>query len=323
MESLMTRGTDLDSRVGRSLRLRDLHAFFLVCQRGSMAKAAAQLGVSQPAVSELIARLEQTLRVRLLDRSPQGVEPTKYGRVLLQRGFVAFDELKQSIRDIEFLADPTLGELRIGCPESISSGALQPIIRKFKRDYPRVVLHIEEVNAPTLELPALRSRSLDLVFARLIRPPSGDPFANDLSIETLFEDELAVVAGKDSKWARRRGIDLAELVAEPWTLTAPGTWTHSMLAEAFQARGTAMPELDLVTFSVHVRANLVANGSFVTALPASFLSFNADRFSLKVLPIDLPVRPWPVTLITLKGRALSPVAERFIECARRARLNPR
>ena len=312
----MPRKIDWGSEVGRRIKLRDLHVFFTVAQHGSMGKAAAKLGVTTPTVSDVIADLENAVGVKLFDRNTRGVEPTIYGRAVLKRGLVAFDELKQCIRDIEFLADPTVGELWIGCPESVSSAILQAIIRTFKREYPRVVLHVEEVNAPTLELPALRTRKLDLLFARLIGPANGDPLAEDLNIETLFNDELAVVVGTHSKWARRRKTDLVDLVNEPWILTPPGTWTYSTLAKAFQARGLKMPELDLVTFSVHLRANLLANGAFVTAFPASFLKLNADRFTLKVLPLDLPVRPWPLTLITLKGRTLSPVVERFIKCAR-------
>src|SRR5690349_15713098 len=114
----MARKIDWESQIGRRLRLRDLHVFFTVVQRGSMAKAAAQLGVSQPAVSEVIGGLEEALGVRLLDRSARGVEPTVYGQALLKRSTIVFDELKQSIRDMEFLADPTVGDLRIGCVES-------------------------------------------------------------------------------------------------------------------------------------------------------------------------------------------------------------
>src|SRR5262249_57045671 len=82
----MVRKIDWDNQIGRRLRLRDLHVFFTVVQRGSMAKAAAHLGVSQPAVSEVIGNLEHALGVRLLDRSPQGIEPTMYGRALIKRG---------------------------------------------------------------------------------------------------------------------------------------------------------------------------------------------------------------------------------------------
>src|SRR5919202_5076381 len=110
----MARKIDWENQIGRRLSLRDLHVLSTVVQRGSMAKAAAQLGVSQPAVSEVIADLEYTLGVRLLDRSPQGVEPTIYGRALLKRSTVAFDELKQGIKEIEFLSEPSACELRIG-----------------------------------------------------------------------------------------------------------------------------------------------------------------------------------------------------------------
>ena len=136
----MSRRIDWEGHIGRQLRLRDLHAFFTVVQCRSMAKAALQLGVSQPAVSKVIADLEHALGVRLLDRSPQGVEPTAFGNALLKRGMAAFDELKQGIRDIEFLADPSAGEVKIGCPGNLSSTLMPPIVEQFMQKYPCVVL---------------------------------------------------------------------------------------------------------------------------------------------------------------------------------------
>src|SRR4051812_32318294 len=109
----MPRNIAWEKQIGRRLRLRDLHVFFTVVQHGSMAKAAVELGVSQPSISELIADLEGFLGVRLLDRSSRGVEPTVYGETLLSRGQAAFDELRQGIRDIEFLADPNSGEISL------------------------------------------------------------------------------------------------------------------------------------------------------------------------------------------------------------------
>ena len=106
-------------RIGRRLKLRDLHVLFAVMQWGSMAKAAHHLAVSQPVVSEAIGGLEQTIGVRLLDRTRRGIEPTIYGRALYNHGLAAFDALRQGIKEIEFLADPTGGELRIGCPSGL------------------------------------------------------------------------------------------------------------------------------------------------------------------------------------------------------------
>jgi len=101
---------DWDRQVGRRLKLRDLHVFLAVARRGSMAKAAVELNVSQPVVSEVIAGLEHAIGVRLFERSAQGVRPTLYGDALLQGGALALDQLKQTISRIGFLADPTVGE---------------------------------------------------------------------------------------------------------------------------------------------------------------------------------------------------------------------
>jgi DNA-binding transcriptional LysR family regulator len=301
---------DWESQIGRRLRLRDLHVFVTVVQRGSMAKAAQHLKVTQPAISRVIGDLEHTLGVRLLDRSAKGVQPSLYGRALLSRSTVVFDELKQSIRDIQFLADPTIGELRIGCVESITATILSPIIDRFNRQYPRVVLHVDDLTAPAIKLEALRDRKYDFILARL--PLAEEHLANELNIEFIIDDQLVIATSAQNRWARRRRIELAELINEPWILTAPHTWNYLRLEEAFRARDLDMPKVSLVTFSVHLRADLLATGRFITAVPRSI----AVRYLLKVLPVDLPAPPWPVVIATLKNRRLSPVVERFIEHVR-------
>jgi DNA-binding transcriptional LysR family regulator len=298
---------DWESRIGRRLKLRDLHVYFAVVHCGSMAKAAAELGVSQPTVSEIIGDLEHTFGVRLLDRVPRGVEPTMYGSALLKRGIAAFDELKQSTRDIAFLADPTIGELKIGCAESVAAAVLPTIVERFAQQYPRVVIHVDDV--PSTALAVLRDRKHDLIVARTVRP-RGDE--EDFNVETLFDDQMVVATHIRSRWASRRKIKLAELIAEPWFLSPPDTWAYARLAEACQALGLDMPKGSFVTVSVHLRNHMLTGGRFITAIPKSV----ADWCGLKVLPVDLPVRPWPVVMVTLKNRTLSPIVERFLECAR-------
>jgi len=123
-------------RIGRRLKLRDLHILITVVQSGTMAKAAQQLAVSQPVVSKALSDLERTLGVALLDRTRRGVEPTLYGRALLRHGLAVFDELRQSVEEIEFLADPTVGELRIACTASMIAGFLPAILKVLQRRHP-------------------------------------------------------------------------------------------------------------------------------------------------------------------------------------------
>src|ERR1700676_1094713 len=108
--SAMCTAMQLSDRIGRRMKLQDLHVLMTVIQAGSMGKAGQRLNISQPAISRSIAELEQVLGVRLLDRHRQGVEPTEYGRALLDCGVAVFDDLRQGVKNIEFLADPAAGE---------------------------------------------------------------------------------------------------------------------------------------------------------------------------------------------------------------------
>src|SRR5262245_39527253 len=115
-------------RIERRISLHDLRVLMSVVEAGSMGKAAKQLATSQPAISRSISELESALGVRLLDRSPQGIEPTPYGRALLKRGISVFDELGQGTKDIRFLADPTAGQLRIGASIAVAAGFVSSLI---------------------------------------------------------------------------------------------------------------------------------------------------------------------------------------------------
>jgi DNA-binding transcriptional LysR family regulator len=313
LETLMTKATDWEARIGRRVRLRDLRALAAVIQSGSMARAAKELGVTQSAVSQMIADLEAALRVRLLDRSPRGVVATIYGNILLKRSRAALDEIKQGIQEIEFLTDHATGQVRVGCPESISSAVLPPIAELFMQRFPRASLDVDDVNFGALS--RLLERDIDVVIARGGRGFSEHAVSDDLTVQTLFEDELVIAAGPKSRWFNRRKVDLADLVNERWILTAPGIWNHMLVSEAFRARGLDVPHIRMRTLSVHLRTNLIATGDFITTLPRSVLHLYADRFGLKALPADFPARLWPVSIITLKNRTLSPLAEKFIECA--------
>jgi DNA-binding transcriptional LysR family regulator len=306
--------TTPENRISRRLRFRDLQVFFAVVRCGSMAKAANELGVTQPAVSEVIAGLEHAFGVRLFDRSPQGVEPTIYGRALLKRGVAAFDELKQSIRDIEFLADPTKGEVRIGCPDSLAGGMLAPFVEKFCRRYSGIGLVIASVPWPTLELPQLHERKLDVVVSRLSKPQEDVPFGDDLDIEILFQDDVVVAAGANSGWAkRRRKITLADLRDASWVGTAPESLSRILVERAYQFANLPPPAMRVTTFSVQLRAQLLATGDFLTAMPKSMLKLNPECRGLKELPVRLPSSSFPVSIVTLKGRTLTPPAELFLE----------
>jgi len=296
------------TRIGRRLRFRDIEMFFAVVECRSMAKAAAQLGVTQPSVSETVASLESAFGVRLLDRSPQGVAPTIYGHALLKRGVAALDELKQGLRDISYLADPKVGEVRVGWPESFTE-VLSGMVRAFCLEHPGIALRIDHLPAPTGELPELQARKLDIALARSL----PERFAADLNAEVLFDDPAVIAAGANSRWARRRRIELADLVDADWVATPRETLTTRLLEQAFQDKGLPAPKLRVTTFSVQLRARLLVEGEFLACMPRSLLQVKVDGVGLRTLPIKLAAHTFPVAIVTVKNRTLTPVVELFVE----------
>src|SRR5215468_11302597 len=189
----------LSDRIGRRMKLQDLHVLMTVVQAGSMRKAAALLNTTQSVISRQIAELERTIGAHLLDRNPQGVEPTEYGRVLLDGGVAVFDDLRQTVKNLEFLADPTAGEVRIGCNPYLATSFVSAIVDRLSRRYPRIVFHVAETLAEALQR-EVSERNVDLLIARRL----GSFTDERLEFETLFEDSNVIVAGAQNSWARRR-----------------------------------------------------------------------------------------------------------------------
>jgi DNA-binding transcriptional LysR family regulator len=301
----------LSDRIGRRLKLQDLHVLMTVVQAGSMGKAAQRLNTTQPNISRAVAELEHALGVRLLDRHRQGIEPTEYGRALLDCGVAVFDDLRQGVKNIEFLADPTAGDVRIGCNAYLATTFVTAVVDRLSRRYPRIVFHVAATLAEALHR-ELSERNVDLLIARRL----GALADEQLAFELLFDDSNVVMTGAQNPWVQRRRIALAELMNEPWTLPPPDSVIGSVAMEAFRGSGLDYPRTTVVTYFAHLRLSLLETGRFLTIHPASLLRFPAKRPDLKVLPVDLQLPREPIGIFTLKNRTLSPTAKLFIEHAR-------
>jgi len=302
---------DWHDRIGRRIKLRDLHIFFAVVQSGSMAKAATQLTISQPVVSQAVADLEASVGVRLLERGPRGATPTVYGEVLLKRGVESFDALHQGVRDIEFLSDPTRGEIRVGTQELLNSGVVPAIVERMAKELPHVVVRVQPADQVWTDFRELYEREADVSLVLQTKPLSAD-----LQAETLFEDRLCVVAAASSKWARSRKLDAAALQEGPWALVPPDSDVGPFTTEPFRVAGLAPPQPRVASYSHVLRLHLVATGRYLAILPTSVVRFNAARYRLVILPVRLEFRPRPVILVSLKSRTKTPLIDRFIALAK-------
>ena len=298
-------------RIGRRIKLRDLHVLQAVAQAGSMTKAAQQLAISVPVVSKAIAELEHTVGVPLLDRSPQGVEPTAYGRALMQRSVIAFEELRQGIKDIEFLSDPTAGEVRVGTTPPLSASFISAVIDRLSRRHPRIVFRVVAEGNES-QRRRLTERGVDVLITRKLGPIDEE----QVSFEFLFESPYFVAAGANNPWVRRRRIELAELMDELWALPPPDDAFGSFVVEAFRASELGLPRVSVVALALEMRANLLKTGRYLTIMPEFWLQFPERHPFIKILPVELAIASGPIGIMTLKNRALSPVVQLFIETAR-------
>jgi DNA-binding transcriptional LysR family regulator len=298
-----------ERRPSRYFRMRDLELLTAISRHGSLAKAAQELAVSQPAVSKAVAELEAGLGVRLLDRNPRGAELTIYGALLLRSADATLSELQQCLRDLDALADPSTGEVRIGAPGPVAAGLLTDAVERFIRLYPRVYIEIVAASTRAGEFRELRERKVDLMVGRM--PEKAVP--DDVKAELLFVEQRFVVTGMQSQWARRRKVELADLVDAQWIIATPEE-ADTAFRDAFQSQGLTPPRPQIIAQPTQLRRNLLASGDFLAILSVPAIrSLEGERLHLKLLPIDLSMLDTPTSVVTMRNRTLSPAVERFIE----------
>ena len=300
-----------NDRIGRRVKLHDLHVLMAVVQAGGIGKAARRLNTSQSAISRSIAELEHAFGVRLLDRSRQGVVPTQYGRALFGCGAAVFDELRQGVKSIEFLTDPTVGEIQVASNEFIIAGLIATVFGRLRQQYPGIAIDVASVGAISEQHRELRERKVDLVVGRVVRSHE-----EDIDTEVLFNDRIAVVAGLENPWSRRRKVDLSELADESWIMPPADSPVGVLVAELFRARGLKFPPRGMARGSIQLVCALIASGPFLGIFPRSLLRFGSNLPPLKILPVELPIPPLPIGIMTLKKRTISPVARLFIDRVR-------
>ncbi len=298
----------------RRLKLRDLQVLDAVAEAGSMARAAPRLGMSQPAVSRVVADMEHLLGVPLFDRTSTGVELTRFGQALRRRTTAVTDELKQGLGELAFLADPTQGEIRIGTTEPMTA-LTATIIHDISNLYGRIRFVVSAADTLALH-EKLRHREIDIAVTRMAT--DFDRY-EDLVGEALFEDELAVIAGKHNPLVRRRHLSLRSLMKEKWLLGPPAmSFLRPFIEEAFRTEGLDVPAATVTCGSYAMQINLLAAGPFLAILPRATLRYPAAHPTLAPLRVRMPTTRRPVGLVRLKHRHVSPIINLFCRVAREA-----
>ena len=171
------------------------------------------------------------------------------------------------------------------------------------------MLHVVTAESLFVYLRELRQRNIKLALGRV----SANFAESNMSVDVIDAELLVIACGVNHPLARRRKLALADLASECRVMPPAGTAMATVVERLFAAARVPLPQAAVVTMSIHMRLHLMNSGGFVTTLPKSMLRHSPLRGSFKVLPVSLPYSPGHIGVVRLKDRALSPVAERFLE----------
>jgi molybdate transport repressor ModE-like protein len=247
--------------LGRA-RLRHLQLLVAVNDHGTLMRAAAHVGMSQPAATQAIGELERLLELPLFDRQPRGMRLSEAGQVLLPVVRQVLQALERSLQAMAALDEGARGLLRVGAIPAAMVRLVEASLPVLAERHPRLQLQVFE-STPTQLLNELAAGGLDMILTRA-PPDLGARFC----FEPLASDEAVVIAGPGHPLADRSRVSLEDLVAYPWMSPPPGVRVRDLLDELFG--GGARPTLHPVsTSSPMLVAALLADNRTLSLGPAS------------------------------------------------------
>lgn len=290
------------------MELRDLEYFAVIAEHRHLGRAAEALGLSTPALSKSLRRLEQAVRAKLVARNPKGVELTPAGSALLHRARGLRLALEDVEREAAALGTGDSGELRIGAAPGFAEFLLPSAMARLLRQTRNVTLSVSVGDSAAALLPALRKGELDLVFGAF-----ASPSLSGLVREGLYEDDYVVYVSARHRLAGRKRLMLAELARERWAMANRYTPLSQRLRQTFEERGLPAPTIVLVSNSVLLRLRSVGGSELLNLGSKRFLLQSAPRSDYAILPV--PELTWHCTVgVTYREDGyLPPAGRRFIQ----------
>jgi DNA-binding transcriptional LysR family regulator len=298
------------------MELRDIEYFAVIAEHGHLGRAAEVLRLSQPALSKSLRRLEHALEVKLVKRTPKGVELTAEGSVL----FLRVRELRLSLqgvaREIADVSQGRVGHLRTGVGPQIPEQFLSDAFTTLLKNAPRTKL-IVSVSDNDLMVPALRNGQLDLIVNYIsgLNPPEG------LVSEHLYQDEFAVCVSKKHRLAGRNHVVLSDLTQERWALSEPTLVASRRLHDAFREAGLPPPSIAFEVRTAGLRLRTVSSSDLLDFRSLTFVRQSALASAVTMLPVKELMWRRPVGIMYRQETYLPSSVRRFIEIIKVAAKN--
>ncbi|MCE3271527.1 LysR family transcriptional regulator [Ramlibacter sp.] len=295
------------------LRTRQLLLLEALGRENNLGRAAAGLGMSQPAATKLLQQVEETMGARLFTRLARGMEPTPAGEVLVRYARQALVDFGFAREQVAALRSGLRGRLRLGTVPGALPQLLAPALAEFKRLHPRVAVSVL-VETSDVMIALLERGEVDLVLGR----PTERHSDEELDIEPLLAEPQVAVVRTGHPLLSQGGITLEDLVRWPWVLQPPGSPQRSRFESALREAGLHS-RLDITETASTVATTVLLEASDMAAImPASLAAHYARLGVLRVVPLELPLRVPSIHLITRRHRELSPAAQGFAHALRAA-----
>ena len=290
------------------MELRDIEYFEEIAEQRHLGRAAERLGLSQPALSKSLRRLEEAMQVKLFDRNAKGLELTAEGSLLLARARDLRLSLRNVAREVSELSEGRAGHLRIGVGPSIPTRLISSSLAKLLIDTPRIAARVTISDADEI-IPALRKGELDLnINVMHVSPPEG------LCYVRLYEEEYVVCASKDHRLSSQSEVPLEELSNARWALSESVLPTQQKLRRVFEERGLPRPQVALESRSLLVRLQAVVSSDLLAYTSRRVIDQAvAEGYAVAVLPVQELAWRRPVGVIHRNEPYLHSAARRFID----------
>ncbi len=291
--------------------MRQLRMLVAVVENGSVMGAARALNLAQPAVSRSLRDLETILKIKLFERSSQGMIPTSFGEALLRRARTVLAELRDAAGELQALAGGSFGHLRIGCTPLLRAGILPELIATFSLAQTGLTLSVVDDSTDRL-LEKLRMRELDVVLARLPYRAHQD---KKLQFTALFADTLLLVVGQGHPLARRRRVSLRTAVLDP--LVVPDRSSSPMfraaVEETFSRLERSLPVSRIEAPSPLFMLELAEIAGMAALIPASVMADKASRYRIRTVPLIERLNYGPIGYIRNVSRQGTPALALFLD----------
>jgi DNA-binding transcriptional LysR family regulator len=307
LEDLLSRARSprLKSIGPSQLKTRQLVFLVHLDDEGTLARAAAAAGLTQPAASKLLRQVETTLDVKLFERSARGMAPTCYGEILVRHARTALSGLGLAREEITALKSGLSGRATVGTVLSPGTQIVPVAIARVKQRYPGLRLGLE-IDPSRQLVQRLLQGHLDMVVGRVLEVGCAD----ELVYEPLATDEPhVIIAGAEHPLARRPGLDLEDLIDQPWILPPEGNLVRDRLFATFIQRGLTPPTNIVETLSLPAITSLLQHSHCVVALPEHAVQPYCKAGILKVLLRNLSLGIGGFGLVTRRHHKLSPAAQ--------------